>query len=158
MPSLNTLSITNTDLEDTHLTSPDPRNILQLLSKVLSSQSTSLKQGFLPNLKIFEYTGKLNLRPEYFDDLHSLLPADNAVHGPLQLIKMDFTQHRIPRKLIPYFSSIVGRGVRVDVKSYTEDIIQISESIDYFRRSRDWADNFDSSLFSWLFSYIKKWR
>ena len=157
MPSLHTLSITNTDLEITYVISHgdyDPRNILQLLAKALSSQSTSLKQGFLPNLKIFEYTGKLNLRPEYFDDLHSLLPAYiNAVHGPLQLIKIDLTQRRIPRKMISYFSSFVERGVTVHVTSESEDIIQTSESIDYSRRRgdffcRDWADNFDSSLFS----------
>ena len=156
MPSLNTLSITNVDY--TRLTSHedyDPRNILQLLAKVLSSQSTSLQQGVLPNLKIFEYTGKLNLRPEYFDDLQSLLPTDNAVHGPLQLIKIDLTQRRIPKNMISYFSSFVKRGVTVNVISELENIIQTSKTIDYFKRRedsfcQDWADNFDSSLFSWL--------
>ena len=146
MPSLNTLSTTSGDF--------DPRFIFQLVAKVLSSQSTSQgpQQGFLPNLKIFEYTGKLNLRPEFFDDLHSLLPAySNALHGPLQLIKIDLTQHRLPKNLIPFFSNIVERGVTVNVTSKSEDIIQTS--IDYFRRredffEQDWVDNLDSSLFS----------
>ena len=52
MPSLNMLSLAsiNTTTEDPISESCDPRNILQLVAKVLSSQ------GFLPNL---EYTGEL---------------------------------------------------------------------------------------------------
>ena len=34
---------------------PLARNILQLVAKVVSSQGTSLQQGFLPNLKTLEY-------------------------------------------------------------------------------------------------------
>jgi hypothetical protein len=160
MPSLNKLSIIGIigmtlPLENFGSTTTpedyDSRRILQLVTKVLSSQSTSLQQGFLPNLKILEYTGKLILRPGYCDDLHSLLPADNAVHGPLHLIKIDLTQHRLSKKVISYLSSFVERGVTVNVMSESEDILQ--SSIDYFRRRedffcRDWTDNLDSSLFS----------
>jgi len=158
MPSLNTLSIIS--ITDTWGNAPsrftpsedfDPRNILQLAAKVLSSQSTSLQQGFLPNLKILEYTGKLDLRPEYCDDLHSLLPDNSAVHGPLHLIKIDLTQHRLPKKMVSYLSSFVERGVTVNVMSKSEDALQ--PSIEYFRRredffGQDWADNLESSLFS----------
>ena len=155
MPSLSTLSLISiTTLENTRFATPeeyDPRNILRLVNKVLSSQSTSLQQGLLPNLKIFEYTGNLDLRPEYFDDLHSLLPAYNAIHGPLHLIKINLTQHRLPKKMVSYLSSLVERGVTVNVMSKSEDILQ--SSIDYFRRREDlfgwdWVDNLDSDLFS----------
>ena len=90
MPSLNTLSLLSiTALGYTALEEYDPQNVLKLVAKVLSSQSsTSLQQGFLPNLKILEYTGKLNPRPENYLDLNSLLPADNVVHGPLHLFKL----------------------------------------------------------------------
>ena len=50
MPSLTILSILS--ITAFEITSPEeyhPRNILQLVAKVLSSQSTSLQQGFLPN-------------------------------------------------------------------------------------------------------------
>ena len=121
MPSLNTLSImsiTNTHLEkNTCFTTPEdyvPRHIMQILDKVLSSQSSSTslqQQGFLPNLKILEYSGKLNfcIRPEDYDHL---LPPDNAVRGPLQLITIDLTQHRyrLPKKhhLLPL--EVYGAG------------------------------------------------
>ena len=144
MPSLNTLSITtwgNTT-----------RSILQVVAKVLSSQSTSLQEGFLPNLKILEYSGRL--LPGNYDDLYSLSPADNAVHGPFHLLKLDpHPATRIPKNVISYLSSLVERGVAVDIlsKSDSEDILQ--SSIDYYRwredsLCRDWADNLDSSLFS----------
>ena len=147
MHSLNTLSIisiTNTHFENaTTLEDYDPRNILQLVAKVLSSRST-----FLPNLKISKFTGKLNPRPGNYDDL---LPADNAAHGPLRLFKLDITQHRIPKNMISYLSGLVERGVTVNLLSKSEEIFQ--SSIDYFRRrdnffSQDWTDNLDSSLFS----------
>ena len=146
MPSLNSLSILSI------MTDFDPRNILQLVAKVLSSQSTSLQQGFLPNLKILKYTGKLYLRPGNYSDLYSLPPVDNAVHGPLHLHKLDLHPiTRIPENMISYLSSLVERGVTVNVSSGSEDILQ--SSIDYYRcrkdsSSRDWTDNMDSSLFS----------
>ena len=153
MPSLNSLSImapeniTNKDY--------DPRNILQLVAKVLSSQNTSLQQGFLPNLRILEYTGKLYLPSRDYDDLYFLPPVDNAVHGPLHLLKLELHPvTRIPKIMISYLSSLVERGVTVEVSSDWEDILQ--PSIDYYRcrkdsLCRDWTDNFDSNLFSWLF-------
>jgi hypothetical protein len=81
-----------------------------------------------------------------------LPPADNAVHGPLHLFKLDLHPvTRIPKNMISYLSSLVERGVTVDVLSKSEDILQ--SSIDYFRRRedylcRDWADDLESSLFS----------
>jgi hypothetical protein len=148
MPSLSILSITT--LENTGPKDYDPRNILQLVAKVLSLQSTSFQQGFSPNLKILEYTGELCLRPGNYDDLYSLPTADNAVHGPLHLFKLNLRQvTRIPKNMISYLSSLVERGVTVDVSSDSENIFQFS--IDYYRNRtlrRDWTDNFDSSLFS----------
>ena len=154
MPSLTTLSIPSittvtgaTDPEECH-----PRNILQLVAKVLSSQSTSLQQGFLPNLKILEYTGKLHLHSGNYDDLYPLPPADNAVHGPLHLFKLDLrSTNRIPENMISYVSGLVERGVTVNVLSDSGDILQ--SSIDYYmcRKDplyRDWTNNLDSSLFS----------
>ena len=155
MPSLNTLSIISiTTIAEYYYNTEDydPRNILQLVAKVLSSQSTSLQQGFLPNLKILEYTGELYLRPGNYDYLYSLPPADNAVHVPLHLLKLNITQHRIPKNMISYLSSLVERGITVNVLSdwVSEDILQ--SSIDYYRCKkdflcRDWTDNWDSSLF-----------
>ena len=147
MPSLTTLSITTFKLEMCR-----PPNILQLVTKVLSSQSTSLQQGFLPNLKILEIIGELYLRPGNYDDLCSLPPAHNAVHGPFHLLNLDlYRKTRIPQNMIPYISRLAERGVKVNVLSYSKDILQ--SSIDYYRcrkdsLSRDWSDNFDSSLFS----------
>ena len=152
-PSLNSLSIRSiTCLGDSTLEDYDPRNILQLVSKVLFSQSTSLQQRFLPNLKILEFTGTLYLRPGNYDDLYPLPPADNVVRGPLHLLKLDLhPATRIPKNMISYISSLAERGVKVDVSSDLEDILQ--SSIDYYRcrndsMCRDWADNLDSSLFS----------
>ena len=138
MPSLNRLSmISETTTTRYFETTPkdyyDPRNILQLVAKVLSSQNTSpsLQQGFLPNLKILEYTGKLYLRPGNYDDLYSLPPADNAIHGPLHLLKLDLhPATRIPKNMISYLFSLVERGVTVNVLSKSEDILQ--SSIDYY--------------------------
>ena len=127
-------------------------NILQLVAKVLSSQSTSLLQGFLPNLKILEYTGMLRLPARNLEYLYALLPSNNAVHGPLHLFKLDVhAMTRIPKKMMSYFSGLEERGVTVNVLSNSEDILQ--SSIDYYRRREeslclDWADNLDSSLFS----------
>ena len=155
MPSLNSLSIISiTTWGDTSPENYDPQNILQLVAKVLSSQSTSLQQGFLPNLKILEYTGELYLRPGNYEDLYPLPPADNAVHGPLHLLKLDLhPATRIPKNMISYISSLVERGITVKVLSNSEDILQ--SSIDYYScgkysLDRDWADDLDSSLFSWL--------
>jgi hypothetical protein len=155
MPSLNTLSMisitaTTRYSENTTPEDYDPQNIFRLVAKVLSSQSTSLR-GFLPNLQVLEYTGKLDLRPKYFDDLYPLLPADNAVHGPLHLLRLDLRPAtRIPKNMISYLSCLVGRGVAVNVLSKSEDILQ--SSIDHYRFRKDslcldWADNLDSSLF-----------
>ena len=142
MPSLTALSIST--LERYH-----PPNILQLVAKVLSSQSASLQQGFLPNLKILEITGELYLRPGDYDDLCPLPPAHNAVHGPFHLLKLNLcSTTRIPEKMISYISNLAERGVEVNVSSDSEDILR--SSIDYYRcrKDFDWADNFDSSLFS----------
>jgi len=169
MPSLNTLSIisiTNNKYPPFFSATSEeynPRNILQLVAKVLSSQSTSLPQGFLPNLKILEYTGKLNPRPGNYDDLQHLLPANNAVRGPFHLFKLDITQHRIPKNMISYLSSLVERGVTVNLLSKSEDNQVFQSSIDYFRRRDDffcgdWADNLDSSLFSWLLWGLPNWK
>ena len=68
MPSLSTVSITNLEYTEEY----DPRNILQLVAKVLTSQNTSLQQGFLPNLQALEYTGKLHLHPKNYDSLYPL--------------------------------------------------------------------------------------
>ena len=161
MPSLNTLSVisvTTTDDFEAIITpeayDSDPRNMLQLVAKVLSSQSTSLQHGFLPNLKTLEYTGKLHLPPGNYCDLYSLPPADNAVHGPFHLLKLDLHPATlIPINMISYISSLGERGVTVKVLSDSVDILQ--SSIDYYRcrkefQCRDWIDNFDSSLFSSL--------
>ena len=157
MDTLSIISITETASYSKN-TAPekdyDLRNILQLVAKVLSSQSTSPspQQCFFPNLKIVKYTGKLRLPAGKLDDLYSLPPANNAVHCPLHLFKLDIHPiTRIPKKLISYFSGLVERGVTVKVLSKSEDIFQ--SSIDYYRRReeslcRDWADNLDSSLFS----------
>ena len=155
--SMNTLSIisimeTASYSKNTAPEDYDPRNILQLVAKVLSSQSTSLQQGFLPNLKILEYTGMLRVPSGNLDALYALPPADNAVRGPLHLFKLNLHPiTRIPKKMMSYFSSLEERGVTVNVLSKSKDILQ--SSIDYYRRRevslyRDWADNLDSSLFS----------
>jgi hypothetical protein len=155
LPSLITLSLISiTTLEGTTPEDCDPRNLLQLVADVLFSQSKSLpsQQGFLPNLKILEYTGELYLRPGNYDDLYSLPSADNAVHGPLHLLKLNLhPATRIPKNMISYLSSLVERGVAVNALSNSEDILQ--SSIDHHRcredsLCRDWIDNLDSSLFS----------
>jgi len=153
MPSLTTLSIISiTALEITTPEEYHPRNILQLVAKVLSSQSTSLQQGFLPNLKVLEFTGKLYLHSGNYNDLYPLPPADNAVHSPLRLLKLDLQlTNRIPENLISYISSFAERGVTVNVLSNSKDILQ--SSIDYYRcrkdsLCRDWSNNLDSTLFS----------
>ena len=156
LPSLNTLSLlsvtTFIGFGNATLDDYDPRNILQLVVKVLSSQNTSLQQGFLPNLKTLECTGRFNLHPGNYSDLYALPPADNVVHGPFHLLKLDLhPATRIPENMISYISSLVERGVTVKVLSDSKDILQ--SSIDYYKRRkeslcRDWADNLDSSLFS----------
>ena len=153
MPSLNTLSIISlTTLKFENISTPedyDPRNILQLVAKVLASQSTSLQQGFLPNLEILEYIGLVCLRPGNYSDLYSLPPVDNAVHRPLRLLKFDlYPATRIPENMISYLSRLVERGVAVNVFSDSEDILQ--SSIDYYRQRKnslcqDWADDLDSN-------------
>jgi hypothetical protein len=157
MPLLTTLTIISarwaTQSYGTHTTGEEyhPRSIFQLLAKILFSQSTSLQQGFLPNLKILKYTGKLSLsvHPGNYEDIYPLPPADNAVHGPLQLFKLDLhPATRMSGSLISYISSLAERGVTVEVISGSEDILQ--SSIDYhrWRENSDWSDNLDSSLFS----------
>ena len=152
MPSLYTVSILSTmTLVDTVPGVYNPRNILQLVAKVLSSQSTSLQQGFLPNLKTLEYTGELHLYPGNYENLYSLPPTDNVVHGPFHLLKLDL--HRvthIPENMIAYLLSLEKRGVTVNVLSGLEDIFQ--SSIDYYRFRKDslcqdWIDDLDLSLF-----------
>ena len=153
MPSLTTLSLLSTTA--LLITTPEeyhPRNILQLVSKVLSSQSTSHQQGFLPNLEILEYTGGLYLHSGNYDDLYPLPPTDNAGRGPLHLLKLNLHgTFRIPENMISYISSLAERGVTVNVLSSSEDILQ--SSIDYYRSRedllcRDWTDSLDLSLFS----------
>ena len=155
MPSLTTLSLLSiTIFNKTNPEEYQPRNILQLVAKVLSSQSTSLQQGFLPNLKILEYTGKLHLHSGNYDDLYPLPPANNAARGPLHLLKLDlYPANRIPENMISYVSSLEERGVTVNVLSDSENILQ--SSIDYYKcrkdslyRPGDWSDNLDSSLLS----------
>ena len=144
MPSLNSLSI--------QLIHDNPRDLFQLVANVVSSQSTSFQQGLLPNLKTLEFTGKLYLRPGNYFDLYPLPPADNAVHGPFRLLKIDINPlTRIPEDIISYISSLVERGITVNVLCGSKDILQ--SSVDYYRSRkeslcRDWTDNFDSSLFS----------
>ena len=145
MPSLNTLSMISKNITPADC---DPGEILQLVAKVLSSQSTS-QQGFLPNLKILEYTGMLHLRPGNYDDLYPLPPADNTVHRPFHLLKLNLDQYPIPKNMISYISILEGQGLTVKFKS--KDNLQ--SSVDYFRNKeeslcRDWADNLDSSLLS----------
>jgi hypothetical protein len=154
MPSLTKLSIISITTEITTLEEYHPRNILQLLAKVLSSQSTSPQRGFLPNLKILEFTGKLYLHSGNYDDIYPLPPVDNTVHGPFHLFKLDlYPITRIAGSMIPYISSLAERGVTVNVVSGSEDILQ--SSIDYHRckedsltRSRGWSDNLDLSFLS----------
>jgi hypothetical protein len=156
MTSLNTLSLISvTTPICSGIITPDdynPRNILQLVAKVLSSQNTSLKEGFLPNLKTLECTGRFNLHPGNYSDLYSLPPADNAARGPFHLLKLELhPATRIPKNMISYISSLVERGVTVKVLSDSKDILQ--SSIDYYRcrkefMCRDWADDLDSSVFS----------
>ena len=158
MPSLHKLlitSMTNTDhFEDTIREDYDPRNILQIVAKVLASQSTvtSLQQGFLPNLKILDFNGQLYPLSENYEDLYPLPPADNAAHGPLQILELElYPANRIPENIISYFARLVERGVTVNVLSDSDDILQSSIHFYRFRKyylDRDWADNFDSSLFS----------
>ena len=53
--------------------------------------------------------------------------------------------------MISYISSLVERGVAVNVLSKSEDILQSSINYYEFREDSlcwDWADNLDSSLFS----------
>ena len=154
MPSLNTLSILSTSFLDAITTHEDcdPRTLLQLVAKVLSSQSTSLHQGLLPNLKILEYTGELHLYPGNYENLYSLPPADNVVHGSFHLLKLNFHRlgtNRLPENMISYLLSLEKRGVTVNVPFGSSDILQ--SSINYHKRRkeslcRDWIDNFDSSL------------
>jgi hypothetical protein len=136
MPSLTTLSLTSiTTWDISAVEEYHPRNILQLVAKVLSSQNSSLQQGFLPNLKILEYTGELNLHSGNYDDIYPLPPADN-VHGPFHLFKLDLRPAtRIRRSMISYISSLAERGVTVNVMSGPDDILQ--SSIDYYRCRED---------------------
>jgi hypothetical protein len=154
LPSLNSLSLKSktTIWENITPEDYDPRIILQLVAKILSSQSTSLQQGFLPNLKILKFTGELYLRPGNYGDLYSLPPVDGAVRGPLHLLELNLHPAiRVPKNLISYISSLKERGVTVNVLSESEDILK--SSINHYRLSedssrRDWIDNLDLSLFS----------
>jgi F-box-like len=132
IPSLKTLSITSNFASEND---PPSRNILQLVAKVLSSQSKTLRcrRGFLPNLEVLKYTGPQCLRLGSYADLYPLPPADNAIRGPLHLLQFNFhpATHYIPQNIIPYFLSLVERGVTVNVLSGSEDILQ--SSIDYYR-------------------------
>ena len=152
IPSLHSLSLLLITTLDNTAVDYNPRNVLKLLAQVLSSQSTtSHQQAFLPNLKTLEYTGKLYLRPGNYEELYSLPLADNAVHVPFHLLNLDLhPATRIPKNMISYLSSLMERGITVNVLSNSKDILQ--SSIDYYRCKRDslrqdWTDNFDSSLF-----------
>ena len=147
MPSLKTLSLRSAD-EESH--QHDLRSIMQLVDKVLSSQSATLQRGLLPNLEVLEYTGQLclGLCPE---NLHPLPPTDNIVHdGPLHLLKLSLhSKPRIPKTFISCFLSLAARGVTVNVLSRSEDILQ--SSMDYYKAKeeslgQDWVDNLDLSL------------
>ena len=144
IPSLKTLTITSDNL---YAGESYPGNILQLVAKVVSSQS---KRGLLPNLEVLKYTGELHLGPGYYAGLDPLPPADNAVHGPLRSLKLDlYPATRIPKKIISYLLSLEERGVTVNVLSSSENILQ--SSIDYYRGKeeslrRDWVDNLESNL------------
>jgi len=126
MTSLNTLSITT--LEEGNISGEyDPRNILQLVAKVFSSQNTPRHQGFLPNLKILDYTGELRLRPGNYDEIYTLPPANYAFRGPLHLVKLELlSEIYIPENMISYLSTLVERGVTVKVLSKSKDILQSS--------------------------------
>jgi hypothetical protein len=153
IPSLNSLLLSKSmTLEYATPEDYDPRNILQLVAKILSSQSTSLQQRFLPNLEILKFTGELYLRPGDYSDLYSLPPVDGAVRGPFHLLELNLhPATRVPKNLISYISSLKERGVTVNVLSESEDILK--SSINHYRLSedssrRDWIDNLDLSLFS----------
>ena len=154
MPSLTTLSIQSiTSSKIYRLHEYHPRNITQLVVAVLSSQSASLQQGFLPNLRVLEYTGELHLHSGNYNDLYLLPPpADNGTHGPFHLLKLNLhPATRIPENIISYISSLAERGVTVNVFSRSKDILQ--SSIDYYRSKkeslcRDWSDDLDLTLFS----------
>ena len=142
MPSLNTLSIISTTRRFVKTTTPedyDPRNIFRIMAKVLSSQSASLQEGHLSDLKILEYTGELYLCPGNYDDLYSSLyslpSADNAVHGPLHLVKLDLhPATRLPETMI-YLSSLV---VTENVSLHPSDLEKIIQpSINYYRCRKD---------------------
>jgi F-box-like len=145
IPSLKILSITAYDrvFED------DSVNILQLVTKVVSSQSTTIQHRLLPNLEVLEYTGQICLRPGNYAELFFLPSTDNAVHGPLRLLQLDLDPTAIiPENIISYFLSLMERGLTVNVLSGSKDILQ--PSIDYYRDKeeslcRDWVDNLDSS-------------
>ena len=117
MPSLSTLSILSiTTFKKTNPEECHPQNILQLVAKVLSSQSTSLQQGFLPNLNILEYTGKLHLHSGNYDGLYPLPPANNTACGPLHFLKLDlYPANCIPEKKISYVLSLEEQSVTVNV-------------------------------------------
>ena len=118
IPSLETLSLMSirTLWHSPARDEYDPWNVLKLVAKVLSSRNTSLKQGFLPNLKVLEYTGELRVRQGNCDDLYSLPTADNAFRGPLQIDKFDLHPEIYTSKnMISYVSSLVERGVTVNV-------------------------------------------
>ena len=147
IPSLKTLSIT----AYTHRASEDDsRNIVQLVAKVVSSQCTTIQRRLLPNLEALEYTGQLRLCPGNYAELFPLPPTDNAVHGPLRLLKLDLSPiARIPENIISYFLSLTERGITVNVLSRSKDILR--SSIDYYRCKEDflhwdWVDTLDSSL------------
>ena len=154
--SINTLSLTS--FFNYTLENHDLWNIFQLVAKVLSTQSISPQHGFLPNLKILEYTGNLRLPARRLNTLvYTLPPAHNAVRGPFHSLKLNLDYlhsiTRMPKKMMSYFSSLEERGVTVNVMSDSEDRDILQSSIDYYRRReeflcRDWADNLDSSIFS----------
>jgi F-box-like len=147
IPSLKILLITSYPYR---VSGDDSWNILQLVAKVVSSQSTTIQQGLLPNLEVLEYTGQICLRPGNYAELFPLPSTDNAVHGPLRLLKFDLDPTGIiPENIISYFLSLTERGLTVNVLSGSRDILQ--SSIDYYRLKEDplawdWVDSLDSSL------------
>ena len=122
-------------------------NISELVAKVLWSQEANCQSRFLPKLEILEYTGQLwdHLPP---GDLPFLPPpTDSAEQGSLRLIKLDLYQaRRIPVDIFSFFMNLIKRGITVDIRSQSRDILQ--GSIDYYanKERQDWVEDLDLGL------------
>jgi len=144
MPSLNTLSLISIMTEiDIHEEYEEYglRDILKLLVKIMFAQNTSLHQGFLPNLKILDYTGGLGFYyTDNYEDLYSLPPANNDFRGPLHSVKLDLhldPEVYLSKNIISFLLDLVERGVTVKALSGTKDFLL--SSIDYWvQRELQW--------------------